>query len=45
MGPSSLSDAEDIAHTNAQDQSHFEGIMNQLGVDVAERRAIKHLTS
>ena len=43
MGPSSLSDAEDIAHTNAQDQSHFEGIMNQLGVDVAEKRYIEQL--
>ena len=48
MGPNSLSDAEDTAHTHAQDLTHFEGIMEQLGeiqlgVNVAERKYIQEL--
>ncbi len=43
IGPNRLRDAEDIAHTHAQDRRHFEGIMDQLGVDLAERRSIEQL--
>ena len=32
MGPESSRDAEDIAHTYAQDLVHFEEVMDQLGV-------------
>ena len=31
MGPESLRDAEDIAHTQAQDLVHFEEVMDELG--------------
>ena len=32
LGPESLRDAEDIAHTHAQDLVHFEEVMDRLGV-------------
>ena len=44
IGPENLSDAEDVAHTHAQDQRHFEEIMDQLGVNPAERRYIEQLS-
>ena len=43
MGPNNLSDAEDTAHTHAQDLTHFERIMEQLGANVAERKYIQEL--
>ena len=43
IGPESLRDTEDTAHTHAQDLTHFEGIMEQLGVNVAERKYIQEL--
>ena len=43
IGPESLRDTEDTAHTHAQDLTHFEGIMEQLGVNVAERKYVQDL--
>ena len=43
IGPDSSRDAEDIAHTHAQDLIHFEEIMDQLGVNAAERKIIQEL--
>ena len=44
IGPESSSDAQDTAHTHAQDQSHFEEVMTQLGVNAAERTYVEQLS-
>ena len=43
IGPNSLGDAEEFAHTQAQDRREFEKIMDHLGVDLAERLSIEQL--
>ena len=37
IGPNRFGDTEEIAHTYAQDQARFEGIIDHLGVDLTER--------
>ncbi len=41
--PNSSGDAEEIARTYARDRRQFEGIMDELGVTLAERRSIELL--
>ena len=43
IGPDLLRDTEENVHTHARDRRHFEGIMDQLGVDLAERNSIEQL--
>ena len=45
IGPNSFGETEEIAHAYARDQSHFEGIMNQLGVDLTERTSVMQLAA